>query len=443
MMLRRGGEANPAPALASAAILALLGVALAMALYRFPPSWTVVAALSLGLTGAVALALARYETAVACGFLILGVVRVEPSPADGLFAVVISIALVTGRFRIDRVPLTIGAVLIAFLALNIISAVEAIDPAIAARFFLITLYLAVFSVWFTGYLSSVHRARQVTRAYVAGSVGSALLGVLALFAPVPGRALFLSEGEFRAQALFEDPNVFGPFLVPAALILLEEIINPRLLRSRVWVKALLFGVLVSGVLFSYSRAAWLNFAVAVAVMLMALALRRRGGRRAFAIIAVLVVAGTGAIATLAVTGSVDFLQERAQFQSYDVERFGAQRTGIALAQQYPFGVGPGQFEALSPVSTHSTYVRALAEQGLLGLMAILVLFVATLIFAGRNAVLGRDTYGIGSAALLGAWTGICANSLFVDTLHWRHLWFVAALVWIGTRIDARGGPAPG
>jgi hypothetical protein len=29
------------------------------------------------------------------------------------------------------------------------------------------------------------------------------------------------------------------------------------------------------------------------------------------------------------------------------------------------------------------------------------------------------------------------NSLFVDTLHWRHLWFVAALIWAGS-YRARG-----
>ena len=30
-----------------------------------------------------------------------------------------------------------------------------------------------------------------------------------------------------------------------------------------------------------------------------------------------------------------------------------------------------------------------------------------------------------------AWVGILANSLFVDTLHWRHLWLLAALIWAG------------
>jgi hypothetical protein len=47
----------------------------------------------------------------------------------------------------------------------------------------------------------------------------------------------------------------------------------------------------------------------------------------------------------------------------------------------------------------------------------------------RNAVRGWDTMGIGSTALLAAWCGILANSVFVDTLHWRHLWLVAGLIW--------------
>ena len=54
----------------------------------------------------------------------------------------------------------------------------------------------------------------------------------------------------------------------------------------------------------------------------------------------------------------------------------------------------------------------------------------TLALAVGNAVAGRDAYGVGSAAALGAWCGLLANSLFVDTLHWRHLWLVAALIWV-------------
>ena len=72
----------------------------------------------------------------------------------------------------------------------------------------------------------------------------------------------------------------------------------------------------------------------------------------------------------------------------------------------------------------------------MGALVVLGLVVLTLGFAVRNVALGVDTYGIGSAALLAAWCGLLANSSFVDTLHWRHLWFVAALIWAGTALRA-------
>jgi O-antigen ligase len=232
--------------------------------------------------------------------------------------------------------------------------------------------------------------------------------------------------------------VLGPFLVPAALIVLEELLRPRLLRAPRTVKTAMFLILVLGVLFAYSRAAWLNLLAATLTMLVVLALRRGGSRKAMAVLVTLLVAGAAVLGTVAVTGSMGFLEERAQLQSYDVDRFGAQRTGLELGEQHPIGVGPGQFELFAPISSHNTFVRSLAEQGVLGLFTILALVITTLIFAARNAVLGRDTYGIGSAALLGAWVGVIVNSLFIDSLHWRHLWFVAALIWVGTRRPAAG-----
>ncbi len=430
--LRRGpGDDTSAGALASLAIAALLGVGLALLLFRYPPTPQVVVAGSVGLAGILALTVARYEAAVALGILLLGVVRVEPAPPDGVFAVVIAVALVTGRFDLARVPLVVFGLLGVFLALNLLSAVEAVDPGVAGRYFAITLYLAVFALWFTGYLRSERRARLVVMAYAGGAVIVALLSTLALLATLPGGELLLTSDSLRAQGLFKDPNVYGPFLVPAGLILLEEILQPRLLRARQLTKLTAFLILLLGILFSYSRAAWVNVVVGVVVMLVVMALRRGGGRRAVLVLALLTLASVATIATVAVTGSVDFLQERAGVQSYDVERFGAQRTGAELAERFPFGIGPGQFELVSPVATHSTYVRVLAEQGVLGLFTMLGLLTATLVFASRNAVLGRDTYGIGSAALLGAWVGILVNSVVVDTLHWRHLWLIAALIWAG------------
>ena len=86
---------------------------------------------------------------------------------------------------------------------------------------------------------------------------------------------------------------------------------------------------------------------------------------------------------------------------------------------------------ISPLSSHSLYVRSLSEQGLLGLLTIIALIVGTLAFGAVNVLHGRDTYGISAVALLAAWCGLVINSFFVDTLHWRHLWLLAALIWAG------------
>jgi hypothetical protein len=73
----------------------------------------------------------------------------------------------------------------------------------------------------------------------------------------------------------------------------------------------------------------------------------------------------------------------------------------------------------------------------LGMLVLLGLMLLTFGFAARNAAGGFDAYGIGSAALFGAWSGLLANSFFVDTLHWRHLWLVAALIWAATALRIR------
>ena len=417
-----------------AAALVLLFLAVGVVLGRSPLPVPIVVAFGVGLLGTLALALSRYDAAVALGVLLLAVVRIEPAPSDLVFAVVIAVALVTGRLFLERVPLSVSVLVAGFLSLNLLAATVATDGARAVAYFAITLYLGVFALWFSAYVCSIRRARLILLAYLVGAALSAAVACLALVAPFPGASAFV-DGP-RAQGLFKDPNVFGPFLVPAALILMEETVAPRLLRFRLSTKLLLLSLLTVGVVFSFSRAAWLNLAVGMLVLLVVLALRRGGGRRAMTMLVVSLVAGAALFGVVAATSSASFLTERAGLQDYDVQRFGTQASGLEIAATHPLGIGPGQFEAVSELSAHSTYVRALAEEGVVGALLIFTLLLLTLGFAARNVVLGVDTYGIGSAALLAAWCGLLVNSSFVDTLHWRHLWLVAALIWAGTALRA-------
>ena len=417
-----------------AAALVLLFLAVGVVLGRSPLPVPIVVAFGVGLLGTLALALSRYDAAVALGVLLLAVVRIEPAPSDLVFAVVIAVALVTGRLFLERVPLSVSVLVAGFLSLNLLAATVATDGARAVAYFAITLYLGVFALWFSAYVCSIRRARLILLAYLVGAALSAAVACLALVAPFPGASAFV-DGP-RAQGLFKDPNVFGPFLVPAALILMEETVAPRLLRFRLSTKLVLLSLLTVGVVFSFSRAAWLNLAVGMLVLLVVLALRRGGGRRAMTMLVVSLVAGAALFGVVAATSSASFLTERAGLQDYDVQRFGTQASGLEIAATHPLGIGPGQFEAVSELSAHSTYVRALAEEGVVGALLIFTLLLLTLGFAARNVVLGVDTYGIGSAALLAAWCGLLVNSSFVDTLHWRHLWLVAALIWAGTALRA-------
>ncbi len=440
-------RAAATPGRAAAVVAAALGLslALAVALSREAlPAPPMIAAAGVAGVAIVTLALVRFEAAVSLGLLLLAVVRFQPAPTDAVFAVVIAVAVLSGRFHLRRVPSVVLGLLAALLALNVISTANSIKVGTAASFFSITLYLAVFAVWLAGYVSSRRHAKQVFVWYLAAALISAVLGILAILLPIPGRSTLLFAD--RAQGLFKDPNVFGPFLIPPLLILIEDTVAPRLLTVSRPVKLAGVMLLALGVLFSYSRAAWLDLGVGLMVMLIVLLLRRRSARTAARMLGVLFAAGVIATVVIAATGSGGFLEERAGSHAYDSSRFGAQRAGIALGEDNPIGIGPGQVDVVLPLSTHNLYVRVFAEQGPLGLLVLLALLLVTAGFAARNAVRGGDTHGIGSAALLAAWSGLLVNSPVIDTLHWRHLWIVAALIWAGaarptTRTLRAAGPA--
>ena len=408
--------------------LVLLAIAFALAVRRHPiPSSALTVAVGISAIAVALLAMVRQRAAIGAGLVLLAVVRFQPAPTDAVFALVMAAALLRGEIRASGVPSVVLALLGGLLALNLISTVLASSLGAAIVFLLITLYLMAFGAWLASYVDRHSRARLILLGYLAAALITAALGVLASVMPIPGRSALLFDG--RAMALFKDPNVYGPFLVPALLILLEETVTPRMLRWRRDRKLAGLILLAVGVLFSYSRGAWFNLGVGLVVMLAVLFLRRPGARvniRLLVLVLVLVTAAAGAVI---VSGSNSFLGQRAHFQGYDTGRFNSQQAGIKLGEQHPVGVGPGQFDVLEPLSPHSLYVRVFAEQGPLGLLLLLVLLGVTAGFAVRNVIAGRSTYGIGSAALLGAWCGILANSAVIDTLHWRHLWLVAALIW--------------
>ena len=232
------------------------------------------------------------------------------------------------------------------------------------------------------------------------------------------------------QALFKDANVFGPFLIPIALIVLE-IVRPRLLAIRAWLKALIFFTLALGVLFSYSRAAWGSLVLGVLAMLL-VTLPRPGGVRRTVILLSLLLAGAAVIVVLTATGSLEFFDQRAGCSL--TTRIGSPpRRRDRLAEEHPFGIGPGQF-GIAAQHRRAQPLCALASpsRGSSGLFTIVALMCSRWSWplATRSPVATPTGSARRRCSAPGA--DLLLNSFFVDTLHWRHLWVVAALIWAGS-----------
>jgi hypothetical protein len=384
----------------------------------------IIAAIGIGWLSAV-----RPLAALTLAFALLGIVRVQPAPVDVVFAILIA-ATYAARHAQPRVPTFIAIPVALYTLVSILSMVNATDFHRAVIFEATTIYLIALGLWLSWAFTHELWVKVAMKTYIIVAAISGLLGPLALYLPFPGRS-YLTFGTERAEGLFKDPNVYSAFLVPAAIILLEELTTPRLLNWRRSRLLLAFGLCSIGVVVAFSRAAWLNYGIAVTVLLVVQASRQGGLKRAVRSVSLLVVGGVAGLAVLYLSGSLTFLLQRSHLQSYDQARFANQSSAIDDMTRHVFGYGPGQSEVKLALSTHSYFARAAFEQGLIGFLTLTMILVGTLYCAYVLARRSLDIHGVGTAALLGIWLGQAVNCFFIDTMHWRHLWILAGLIWCG------------
>src|SRR4029077_10486863 len=76
-------------------------------------------------------------------------------------------------------------------------------------------------------------ASLVLNAYLCAAMVAALAGSIGYFHLIPGaREVMTRYG--RATGLFKDPNVFGPFLVPALLYVMSRLVEGSIRRAVLW-----------------------------------------------------------------------------------------------------------------------------------------------------------------------------------------------------------------
>jgi hypothetical protein len=372
-------------------------------------------------------------------------VFIEPSPYEVASLIAIFVFAVTGLvLRPGILPLALLLVLynIGFS----VAAIPVLDAPKTTIWVLTSWYLAATAVFFAAVLGedTSRRLSLLIRGTMLAAIVAALAAVVGYSHLVPELSdLFLRYG--RARGTFNDPNVLGAFLVLPMLVAMGHIFAGRRGTLRAYALLALFS---TALLLTFSRGAWGQAAFAGALLM---ALSFLTGRSPNARLRILLVAAAGALLVaglIAVLLSFDSVAalffERASFdQGYDIGpmgRFGRHVLGALLALDQPLGIGPLQFHNLFVEDPHNAFLNAFVSGGWLSGFAYLALMLVTL-GLGLRYVFVATPWQPAYLAVYCAFAGTFAESLIIDSDHWRHYFLLVGALW-GLMMASRPYLAP-
>ena len=364
--------------------------------------------------------------------LLSSIAVIEPSPHDALMPV-LGLACIVAGVRFDRRVTMMFLLLLLFNTGGLMSLLNVPGKEKTLQYAATSIYLALAAVMYACLFAehTMQRIVVLRAGYILTAVFVSLTGIIAYFHLVPGTGDLFAPGG-RALGTFKDPNVFGPFLIWPALVVLE-----RMLARRIrWLDVAIVAVLLLGLLLSFSRGAWFHFVVS-GVVTVALAFLTapspRARMRIFALSVTGIVALAAFIAILLSNHSVDnmFIERFHLFNSYDVGqggRFRLQEIALSALLNFPNGMGPFEFSNIHGIQQHNVYLQAFLVYGWAGGMAYIMLLLATFWVALRN-VFVRAPWQPYLICSLGAFLGEALEGFVIDSDHWRHFYLILGLIW--------------
>lgn len=370
--------------------------------------------------------------AIGFGVFLLGFVMSEPAPYELYMVALIALALLFG-LRLTSTSLVLLALFTVFNFGGMISVMQMADVKKAPLYIAVSLFLAFTSVFFAAVIEGDHRRlKTIFNAYLLVSVPSCVLGIAGYLGLFPGAEIFTRYG--RAQGAFQDPNVYGPFLILPLTWTLYRIMRGGIRDMAVYLPFCC--LLMLGVLLSFSRAAWAMVPLSFAILFGVLFLQSHSNRFRLR----LMVIGLLAVVTiilailiiLQIPGVGDFVRERARLeQSYDsarLGRFARHWLGMILATQHPLGIGPLEFGPMFGEDTHNIWLKAVLDYGWIGFIAFLMLTFLTLGIGCKLLFRNRPW----QPYLLVAYATYLGHVLIgnvIDTDHWRHFYLLFGIIW--------------
>lgn len=369
---------------------------------------------------------------VACGVFLSGFVMSEPAPYELLMVVQVAVWFLLG-LKISRAVAPLLAFLLTFNVGGILSLTVMKDLGTGPMYLAVSTFLALTSVFYAAIIEDRHqRLRLLFQAWVAAAIITALLGILGYFHAFPGAEAFTLYD--RAKGAFQDPNVFGPFLIAPALYLMHGLLTGKLSSAPLRVAGLL--VIALGVFLSFSRAAWALFLFSAIALVFILLLKERTG--AFRLKILLLSLAAIVLLVVAVVIALQFEQVRNLFldrttlvKEYDgghLGRFARHRIGFLMMMENPLGIGPMVFSDIFPEDEHNIWLKSLTTYGWLGFLSYIAMMAWTLTIGFRFLLRDRPW----QPYLMIAWIVIVGHVIIgnvIDTDHWRHFYLLLGIVW--------------
>lgn len=374
--------------------------------------------------------------AVALTVATSGIVFSEPAPVDALSIGLIVLLPTIGLVAFNRALLAFGALWLVAGACAVLAASFTLDPQPTYTHVAVTLYLYAACVVLAAFVAHSPRA-HVELIFKAWTVAALIAGgaaIIGYFGLLPGAYERFTVYE-RAAGTFKDPNVFGPFLIPPIVYLLNKALEARV-RGMILPLAIA-AFLALAVFLSFSRGAWINLVVALLIygyLAMATTRRQMVRIKVIGLLAVAAFIACGVvIAAISSDQVAELLSRRASFeQSYDTGaegRFGGQEKAVDLILENPLGIGAQEFvHRHHHEEVHNVYMTMMLNAGWLGGGIYLIIVAVTLVLgfryvlkAGENRMLFLVAYAPFAAT---AFEGI-----IIDSDHWRHFYLLLAVIW--------------
>ena len=378
--------------------------------------------------------------AIIVGILLSGFVIEEPAPYELYMAALIGVWALFG-LHISRAVVPLLVLLVAMNIGGMLAMTQMADLSWTPLYLAVSLFLAFTAVFFAAVVERrPDLYRLIFLAYTTTAVVTSVLGIAGYFRLFPGAEIFTKYE--RAAGAFQDPNVFGPFLVLPGIYLFYRLLTGPVHRMPLLAIPLL--IVVGGIFLSFSRGAWGLFGVAVILLTGLVFLQNNSGRFRLRVVmmtlAVLVVLVVAMLVVLQIPGVAEMLTTRARLaQDYDsarLGRFARYAIGFMLALEKPFGIGALVFGKMYGEDTHNIWLKTLMDYGWLGFVSYLTLTVWTIVAGFRLLLRNRPWQPYVLCAYV-VYLGHVGLGSVIDTDHWRHFYLLLGLIWGGIALEYR------